>query len=1574
MLLDRIDIDNHGPLCRVELGPFSEHLNVVCGPEGSGKTAIVRFVRDSLIRRQYPLGMMNSSTGRVVWADRNGKVHCRREKDGTPDGRCTIEFESRGDSQFVYDALRDSWLHGASQSSDAHRALQSLQMPECLVDGILTDTAVSNVARVVASCLQLDLDDPNLFQHLPLGDSFHKDSDTRRSFDHGLDLSGKDAAERRKLRDELARVESELAQLPSGISRDSRKGILRDPDEYDRLIARRNELSTRLATRREPDIGARQYVDGEYSVDTFEKSRLTQRLEQLHDRIWKLRAQQNELRRWMDHLEADRRQFANGESAWHSPHNTRPSYRDSYDVIESARLDARLRDQLYEIDAQLLRWRRILTEIRGLRDTTLSHLGRAYDHSAAYTDPLDIQSARRSRLNHFIEALDRHGNRSNWDEFYRGSTYANWQEEIDSRIESASRQLDALADQYAQSYASTNPYWPTGWYQGAGRHDRYDSYPSLSESLRAIRTDLENARRAGFRYADSDVYRAETVVAATAERSRQRYDAELYDLSQCERWLVASIEQLMNHRESLLREHNIADLLRYPSWIEGPVANTRHFENSTHRRWYSLHLQAEQADRDAECRRLTAEIENCLSEAAQIRHRMRSLPIVEQWSTRESKIDWMDREAILSEIREIDRSLSGLSRWRWLQHRRKTLMEMLGSSPVSVISRGQSPLSDEAGQWLVRLSAGRLRSIQWDCELTPIHRQVGQTDREHGTVHRVAVLIDGQIETQCSSVDRALAALAVRMAAVDLLARTQRHLPLVVETHRELLHQETVSPVRDDHLPGSLRNHSVDRQGNLAIVTALQDYAARGRQIVLLTSDPSLAHQVDRSGGRVFFLQGERVAHPHRPVWSPHFSTETYVGPYAHTYGNTVASTFGTPEYPTTVLPVGGKAGFVDNYHDRTVYQSDPPTSRPSGFYKQPLSKGFAGSDVNRNFDLAWQEAYGTGEFNEPVSFLRPTSDNAMPGYAGYSSSQPSGYPNAHPHWVDGYYYADTFTTSPANASTSAAQTPSQASRVAARELAMTHVKKPASPFFLSVDSSIDQAPSIDAVAAARLRGLNVTHINHLMQQDPNRLADALGLANVDAATIRRWQSECRLVCHVPHLRGFDARVLVGCGIADPAHLASTDPVELLERVESFLATEQGQRILLSGTSYELSRITSWIAAANRNALDPDAVRYYDTRTIDGRVVKARGLVGEYDSDRYEYSLDADGNPVIYDKDGRLRSPYGIGASARRAQRRAARRSRTRSGNGQGFAGGYGIASGDGDGFASGERSGNGYGTSNGFASGSGQGQRVSRSGRGSGSGSGSGSGNGSGNGYGTGSGYGSGRGSRRRSAARANSDYVRLPRERENTSREYERPEYERAEYERAEYERAERESRPSRSSRSERKQRKLRKSRPERTERAERRERASGDSERELRFYLDRSSPIVDAPSIGARMAARLEAVGIHTVDDLVSADADVLASELDHRRIDADVIVAWQHQATLVCRIPMLRGHDAQLLVAAEVTTAEEVAAFEPSDLLELIDPVARSNEGKRILRGGKLPDLEEITEWISYAGQNRELVAA
>ncbi|MCP4944714.1 MAG: DUF4332 domain-containing protein, partial [Planctomycetaceae bacterium] len=147
-----------------------------------------------------------------------------------------------------------------------------------------------------------------------------------------------------------------------------------------------------------------------------------------------------------------------------------------------------------------------------------------------------------------------------------------------------------------------------------------------------------------------------------------------------------------------------------------------------------------------------------------------------------------------------------------------------------------------------------------------------------------------------------------------------------------------------------------------------------------------------------------------------------------------------------------------------------------------------------------------------------------------------------------------------------------------------------------------------------------------------------------------------------------------------------------------------------------------------------------------------------------------------------------------------------------------------------------------------------------------------------------------------------------------------------------------------------------------------------RELRFYLQQDAPVVDAPSIGERMEERLQAIGVYTIQDLLDGDSEQIADQLDHRRVDADTVLQWQQQTTLVCCIPMLRGHDAQLLVAADIVTPEDLAGWDAEELFQIIDPIARSKEGKRILRGGNLPDLEEVTDWINFAQHNRKLQAA
>lgn len=146
------------------------------------------------------------------------------------------------------------------------------------------------------------------------------------------------------------------------------------------------------------------------------------------------------------------------------------------------------------------------------------------------------------------------------------------------------------------------------------------------------------------------------------------------------------------------------------------------------------------------------------------------------------------------------------------------------------------------------------------------------------------------------------------------------------------------------------------------------------------------------------------------------------------------------------------------------------------------------------------------------------------------------------------------------------------------------------------------------------------------------------------------------------------------------------------------------------------------------------------------------------------------------------------------------------------------------------------------------------------------------------------------------------------------------------------------------------------------------------QLRFYLQRSSPVVDAPSIGASLAKRLERIGVVSVADLLATDAAAISSRLQMNRITAETVLRWQQQTELVCRVPQLRGHDAQILVAVGVTSAELLESQNVADLSRRVQSFCESVEGKRVVRNGNSPSAEEVAEWIQWSRRARTMNAA
>jgi predicted flap endonuclease-1-like 5' DNA nuclease len=144
--------------------------------------------------------------------------------------------------------------------------------------------------------------------------------------------------------------------------------------------------------------------------------------------------------------------------------------------------------------------------------------------------------------------------------------------------------------------------------------------------------------------------------------------------------------------------------------------------------------------------------------------------------------------------------------------------------------------------------------------------------------------------------------------------------------------------------------------------------------------------------------------------------------------------------------------------------------------------------------------------------------------------------------------------------------------------------------------------------------------------------------------------------------------------------------------------------------------------------------------------------------------------------------------------------------------------------------------------------------------------------------------------------------------------------------------------------------------------------------RFALSEDAPVVQAPSIGPKTAKRLEAVGVKTVADLLSMNADEGEDKIDARHISARVIRDWQAQALLACTVPGLKSREAQALVAAGVRSADDLIAQDATELCEAVAQWGLSDEGQRAWGSAAAPTPDDVATWIARAQRAREDGAA
>ena len=354
-------------------------------------------------------------------------------------------------------------------------------------------------------------------------------------------------------------------------------------------------------------------------------------------------------------------------------------------------------------------------------------------------------------------------------------------------------------------------------------------------------------------------------------------------------------------------------------------------------------------------------------------------------------------------------------------------------------------------------------------------------------------------------------------------------------------------------------------------------------------------------------------------------------------------------------------------------------------------------------------------------------------------------------------------------------------------------VQRNGKTYYLSDESAVDCVPGLGTETLRRLRSVGVHRVSDLFAMSLSRLAQVTGLRS---KWLQNTLSVAELMCKVPQMRVFDARVLVACGICNANDLASHEPLVLAKRVHRFLSTDAGRMLRKTSERGELVRLRTWIQTVYqqngiRTLNDGDSVDFDWDRLQrkSNRTAVVRMAKTETDTDSVEEDPDV------------------------------------------------------------------------------------------------------------------------REDAGESVSEFTIHP-----------------------------------------------------------------GRPDSVWKFYLDLNSPVVDAPTIGPKMAEKLHAIEVKTIGDLLGAVPSEIADALGEKSVTLAVVENWQAQSMLVCRIPNLRGQDAQLLVAAGYRTAEAVAEAKPDALYDAIVRTASTKQGLRFLRGGNPPDRQRVRSWIEWSKHSRAVKAA
>lgn len=132
----------------------------------------------------------------------------------------------------------------------------------------------------------------------------------------------------------------------------------------------------------------------------------------------------------------------------------------------------------------------------------------------------------------------------------------------------------------------------------------------------------------------------------------------------------------------------------------------------------------------------------------------------------------------------------------------------------------------------------------------------------------------------------------------------------------------------------------------------------------------------------------------------------------------------------------------------------------------------------------------------------------------------------------------------------------------------------------LSREAAIVDAPSIGPKTAGRLELIGVNTVGDLLALAPEEAAHRIKASHINAGVIKDWQAQALLACSIPDINGTNAQILVGAGVYSVDDLAAIDLDNLMDAIDLFATSKEGERLLRDGKPPSRERVKTWIESA----------------------------------------------------------------------------------------------------------------------------------------------------------------------------------------------------------------------------------------------------------------------------------------------------------------------------------------------------------------------------------------------------------